>query len=273
MSSDPQYPLELPPDEMRALAGAALDRIVAHIESLPKQALSDTRGGFELARSLVEPLPETGVPVSELLDLIFERAVKLTYNTASPGYLAYIPGGGLFHAAGGGPDRRLDQPLHLGLRDRAGPGPARSQRGRLVLPDRRLPSRSPGHAHQRRLARQLDGPGDGPARPAARGLPQGGPLRLRPGPLLRGQGRHPRRLPRGERAVRAHGRPLPPAPRRPRSPDRGGPRAAASPPSWSSRAPAPPTRAPSIPCPSWPTSRHGTACGSTWTRPTAGSSC
>jgi aromatic-L-amino-acid decarboxylase len=99
MSSDPQHPLELPPDEMRALVGAALDRIVAHIESLPRQPMSDRRGGFELARSLVEPLPETGVPVSELLDLIFERAVKLTNNAASPGYLAYVPGGGLFHAA------------------------------------------------------------------------------------------------------------------------------------------------------------------------------
>ena len=99
MSSDPQHPLELPPDEMRALVGAALDRIVAHVESLPRQPMSDKRGAFELAHSLVEPLPEAGSPVSELLDLIFDRAVKLTNNTASPGYLAYVPGGGLFHAA------------------------------------------------------------------------------------------------------------------------------------------------------------------------------
>ncbi|HEV2851370.1 MAG TPA: aminotransferase class I/II-fold pyridoxal phosphate-dependent enzyme [Thermoanaerobaculia bacterium] len=93
------HPLELSADEMRSLAGAALDRIVAHIESLAEQPLSDTSGGFELARSLAEPMPEAGVPVSGLLDLIFDRAVKPTYNTASPGYLAYIPGGGLFHSA------------------------------------------------------------------------------------------------------------------------------------------------------------------------------
>lgn len=99
--SDPsrEHPLELSADEMRSLAGAALDRIVAHIESLPEQTVSDTRGGFELARSLVEPMPEAGAPLSGLLDLIFDRAVKPTYNTASPGYLAYIPGGGLFHSA------------------------------------------------------------------------------------------------------------------------------------------------------------------------------
>ncbi len=93
------HPLELNADEMRSLAGAALERIVAHIESLPGQTVSDTRGGFELARSLVEPMPEAGAPLADLLDLIFDRAVRPTYNTASPGYLAYIPGGGLFQSA------------------------------------------------------------------------------------------------------------------------------------------------------------------------------
>jgi len=94
-----QHPLELSGAEMRALVEAALDRIVEHIESLPSQPVSDTRGGCELASRLVEPMPETGAPLSELLDLIFDQAVRPTFNTASPGYLAFIPGGGLFHAA------------------------------------------------------------------------------------------------------------------------------------------------------------------------------
>ena len=84
---------------MRGLVEAALERIVAHISSLPSQAMSDTRGGLELARSLSEAMPETGTPVPELLDLLFDRAVKPTYTTAGPGYLAYIPGGGLFQTA------------------------------------------------------------------------------------------------------------------------------------------------------------------------------
>ena len=98
---EPQdHPLELSADEMRALVGAALDRIVSHIESLPRQRASDTSGGDELARSLAwEPLPEEGAPLSGLLDLLFDQAVPRSFNTASPGYLAYIPGGGLFHAA------------------------------------------------------------------------------------------------------------------------------------------------------------------------------
>src|SRR6266571_1804569 len=84
---------------MRRLVELAVDRIVAHIESLPSQPSVDVEGGVELARSLSEPLPETPTPYAQLLDLLFERAVPKSFNTAGPGYLAYIPGGGLFHTA------------------------------------------------------------------------------------------------------------------------------------------------------------------------------
>ena len=92
-------PLELGSVAMRSLVDQAMERIVAHIESLPAQPVSDNDGGLELARSLAEPLPESGTPFGDLLELLFERAVPCTYNTASAGYLAYIPSGGLFHSA------------------------------------------------------------------------------------------------------------------------------------------------------------------------------
>src|SRR5687768_11166305 len=95
----PTYPLEPSGEEMRALVAAAMERIVRHVESLPGQPAAVTEGGAELARALREPLPQTGAPLSELLDLLFERAVPHSFNTAGPGYLAYIPGGGIFHAA------------------------------------------------------------------------------------------------------------------------------------------------------------------------------
>jgi len=91
--------LELNSDAMRELIQQAMERIVEHIESLPTQPVSDVTEGAELARSVVEPMPEEGVAFSDLLELLFGRLVPKTYNTASPGYLAYIPGGGLFHAA------------------------------------------------------------------------------------------------------------------------------------------------------------------------------
>lgn len=93
------YPLEPGGDAMRRLVNAAMDRIVEHIESLPAQPSADVEGGAELARSLAEPLPEQGAELEPLLDLIFDRAAPKSFNTAGPGYLAYIPGGGLFHSA------------------------------------------------------------------------------------------------------------------------------------------------------------------------------
>ena len=98
-SPAPRWPLEPSGEEMRQLVGAALERLIAHVESLPDQPAAATAGGADLARELRGPLPTSGRPLDEVLDLLFERAVPRSLNTAGPGYLAYIPGGGLFHAA------------------------------------------------------------------------------------------------------------------------------------------------------------------------------
>jgi aromatic-L-amino-acid decarboxylase len=91
--------LELDEDGMRRLLAAASARVVAHVASLPRQQAGDTTGGAELARSLVESMPEDGGSLDEALDLLFERATPKSFNCAGPGYLAYIPGGGLFASA------------------------------------------------------------------------------------------------------------------------------------------------------------------------------
>jgi aromatic-L-amino-acid decarboxylase len=91
--------LELPAGRMRELVDKALERIVDHISSLDRQPSADVEGCEALARSLVEPLPEKPAEYSDLLDLLFKELVPKSFNTAGPGYLAYIPGGGLFHSA------------------------------------------------------------------------------------------------------------------------------------------------------------------------------
>ena len=93
------HSLELSELELRSMIDSAVDRIVEHLGTLPDQPMSYTDGGAELARELREELPETGRSYSDLLKQIFDPGLKLSYNTASPGYLAYIPGGGLPHAA------------------------------------------------------------------------------------------------------------------------------------------------------------------------------
>src|SRR5689334_19740783 len=96
----PPMPLELDPATMRSMVEQAMDRIVRHIETLPEQPMHKNAGGKKLARALREPsMPERGVPYERLLRLLFGRVIPTSLNTASPGYLAYIPGGGLFHSA------------------------------------------------------------------------------------------------------------------------------------------------------------------------------
>jgi aromatic-L-amino-acid decarboxylase len=96
---DDNRELELSAETMRLMVRQALDRIVPFLESLPAQPAADVFAAAELAHSLMEPLPTKAVPFSELLEDLFARVIPKGFNTAGPGYLAYIPGGGLFHSA------------------------------------------------------------------------------------------------------------------------------------------------------------------------------
>jgi aromatic-L-amino-acid decarboxylase len=93
------YELELAAGEMRLLVEQAMGRIVEYIESLPSQPAIDIEGGARTARSVMERLPEGGDDFKALLDRLFDDLIPKGYNTAGPGYLAYIPGGGIFHSA------------------------------------------------------------------------------------------------------------------------------------------------------------------------------
>jgi aromatic-L-amino-acid decarboxylase len=84
---------------MRDMVERAMDRIASHIESLPRQPMHATAGGKKLARALAAPMPERGEPFEKILRRLFGRVIPTSLNTASPGYLAYVPGGGIFHAA------------------------------------------------------------------------------------------------------------------------------------------------------------------------------
>ena len=91
--------LELPPEVMRAMGQAVLERVVDFITSLSNQGACGDIHAEELCRALRERAPEHGVPISELLDPLFHDWIPRSFNTAGPGYLAYIPGGGIFPAA------------------------------------------------------------------------------------------------------------------------------------------------------------------------------
>lgn len=93
-------PFEYSPDTMREMAHAVVDRVVAHLATL---ADTPVRGPLErgaaLSRALAEGAPERGAELSALLDHLFDEVIPVSYNTPAPGYMAYIPGGGLYPAA------------------------------------------------------------------------------------------------------------------------------------------------------------------------------
>ena len=93
-----RWPLEPDLHEMEALTEACVAFVRGHVASLPEQPSVDLEGAEALRLSFVEPAPERGRPLAEILDRL-GPAVAKSFNTAGPGYMAFIPGGGLYAAA------------------------------------------------------------------------------------------------------------------------------------------------------------------------------
>jgi len=94
-----QAGLEPSPAAMRELIQRAADYVIAYYESLGTQRASDTDECAEVARLVVEPMPEQGQPYEGLLELIFLRLISKGFNTNAPGSFSYINGGSLLHCA------------------------------------------------------------------------------------------------------------------------------------------------------------------------------
>jgi aromatic-L-amino-acid decarboxylase len=91
--------LELSADDMRTMADAVLARSIEHVASAGRQPSRGDVDAAALCRSLREPAPERGTALEPLLDHLFRECIPRSFTTIGPGYLAYIPGGGLYTAA------------------------------------------------------------------------------------------------------------------------------------------------------------------------------
>jgi aromatic-L-amino-acid decarboxylase len=92
------FPLDPKPDDMRAMGEAALDLVVSFIEGLDTAPADNSEEGAAVAERLRTAPPELGGSFDEALEE-FRQATMHTFEFAGPGYLAYIPGGGLFASA------------------------------------------------------------------------------------------------------------------------------------------------------------------------------
>ena len=83
---------------MRALAGRAVDFVVEFISSLPDAPHADLDGLDDALTRIRSDAPDAGADFEELIDQVGLGARK-AFNPAGPGYMAFIPGGGLFTSA------------------------------------------------------------------------------------------------------------------------------------------------------------------------------
>ena len=94
--------LEFSPAQMRAMADSVVARCLEHIATLSDQPACgdvDAQRVTELCRAMRETAPEQGTALEPLLDQLFGEWIPRSFTAAGPGYLAYIPGGGLYPAA------------------------------------------------------------------------------------------------------------------------------------------------------------------------------
>jgi aromatic-L-amino-acid decarboxylase len=94
----PPHPLEPSPDALDHLTAACVAFVRDHVTSLASQPACDVDDADPLRLSFREPAPETGRSIEEILKRL-GPAIAKSFNTAGPGYLAFIPGGGIYAAA------------------------------------------------------------------------------------------------------------------------------------------------------------------------------
>lgn len=92
-------PLDSSAKDLEEMLGATIPRLLRWFETLEDQPSHAAEGAPERIPAFREPLPESGRPIDGILDRLLEDAIPWSFNTAGPGYLAYVPGGGLPSAA------------------------------------------------------------------------------------------------------------------------------------------------------------------------------
>jgi aromatic-L-amino-acid/L-tryptophan decarboxylase len=91
--------LELGADQMREMGHAVLERVIEHVRTFGTQPAIGDVDAEAFCRAMREPPPEQPAALAPLLDRLFHDYIPRSFTSPGPGYLAYIPGGGLFPAA------------------------------------------------------------------------------------------------------------------------------------------------------------------------------
>jgi aromatic-L-amino-acid decarboxylase len=92
-------PLDPSPQDMRSMGRAAVEYLIGFIQGLDDAPATNAGSGLELARAIAGPPSDSGeVSFDDLMETL-DAAARRTFEFSGPGYLAYVPGGGLYTAA------------------------------------------------------------------------------------------------------------------------------------------------------------------------------
>ena len=114
-------PLEPDAGARRELGGKALDHALAYLDQV-ETALGNRPWSEVFAQSLEPEFADQGRDPARVLDYVAECIDRPGFATTTPRFMAYIPGGGLFHSALG--DLSPRPPTNI--RDSRQPAPVRS---------------------------------------------------------------------------------------------------------------------------------------------------
>jgi aromatic-L-amino-acid decarboxylase len=98
MPGSPRSPFDPSPGEMRAMGAAVVDVATRFVDGRYRAPTSDYTDLEPLLASLAAPPPRNGSDLNQLLGTI-ELAAGKGLDTANPGFVGYIPGGGLYASA------------------------------------------------------------------------------------------------------------------------------------------------------------------------------
>lgn len=98
MTDPDRSPFDPRLDEMRGMGADVVDLATRFIDDRYTASAADYSNLEPLLAALSRPPPADGLPLAGLLDEI-KAAANKGFDTANPGFAAYIPGGGLYAAA------------------------------------------------------------------------------------------------------------------------------------------------------------------------------
>ena len=97
--SDDQSPLEVSAEQLRHDVNGVLDYLTQHLQTLDSQPAWDLADADASNVSARETIPIEPGQFDAIIEDLFSNRMTPSYNPSCGGYLAYVPGGGLPHAA------------------------------------------------------------------------------------------------------------------------------------------------------------------------------